>query len=161
MGACQTWGMTAPRYLLALEEARRGMDQQVADLSGVRDRAVTVLGIGGLAASFMGGLALKEDSSMGGWTWVVVIAFVLVAGLCVYTLWPRHFPVTQNPSKLVLKEETSGMTAEDMTRDLAIHIGRLYDDNRATLDRLMRFYCGAIVALLVEITALILNLWST
>jgi hypothetical protein len=46
--------MTAPpRYVLALEEARRSMDQQMADLSGVRARATTLLGVAGLSASFL------------------------------------------------------------------------------------------------------------
>jgi hypothetical protein len=57
-------------------------------------------------------------------------------------------------------EETEGATIDRMNRNLALYMGRMYDNNRATLNLLMRLYCGAVVALLVEITALILNLWS-
>lgn len=146
--------MTAPRYVLALEEARRGMDQQVADLSGVRDRAATVLGIGGLSASFMGGFAWREDASPSRWIWAAVPAFVLVAVLYVIILWPRRFPVTEKPVELVRWEETEGATVDGMNRNLALYMGRMYDNNRATLNLLMRLYCGAVAAVLVEITAL-------
>lgn len=136
------------------------MDQQVADLSGVRDRAVTVLGIGGLSASFMGGFAWREDAPPSRWIVCAAVGmFALVAVLCVLILWPRRFPVTQKPDVL-LDWETDGASTDDMNKDLALYMGRMYDNNRATLNRLMRLYCGAVVALLVEITALILNLWS-
>jgi hypothetical protein len=108
----------------------------------------------------VGGFTWREDAPPGRWIWAAVVAFVIVAVACVYILWPRRFPVTQNPSELVLKEETGGLSADDMTRDLAIYMGRMYDGNRSTLNRLMWVYCGAVVALLLEITALILNLWS-
>ena len=58
--SAQTVGMTdqsEPSCTLALEEARRGFDQLAGEVTAIRDRAVTTLGMGGLAASFLGGVA--------------------------------------------------------------------------------------------------------
>ncbi|NHC24124.1 hypothetical protein G6553_13205 [Nocardioides sp. IC4_145] len=53
-------GAPEPSYTLALEEARRGFDQLAGEVSDVRGRSVSLLGMGGLAASFLGGLTLPQ-----------------------------------------------------------------------------------------------------
>lgn len=90
-----------PSYTLALEEARRGFDQLAGEVSDVRNRSVSLLGMGGLAASFLGGLTLRNGAPVTAWTWVAVAAFVVLAALCAVVLWRRHFHVSQDPAVLV------------------------------------------------------------
>ncbi len=86
-----------PSYSLALEEGRRGFDQLAGEIDVLRNRAVSTLGMGGLAASFLGGLAIRDGAAVTCWTWLAVSAFVVLAVMCVATLWPRRFHITQTP----------------------------------------------------------------
>jgi hypothetical protein len=147
-------------YALALEEARRGFDQLAADVTMVRDRTVSTLGMGGLAASFVGGLAIRGGSDVSGWTWLAVTAFTTLAVLSVIVLWPRRFHVSQDPGKLVAWAEENGASAADMERDLALWLGKKYDENRPKVDWLGVIYTAAMVAFLIEIAALVLDLMS-
>jgi preprotein translocase subunit SecG len=147
-----------PRYTLALEEARRSMDQQMADLAGIRARATTLLGVAGLSASFLGGLALRDDPALSRYTWVAIGAFIAVTGVCLAILWPRAFRASRDPAKLVAWAELDDTSSDQMDRDLALWIGKQYDGNVNTLNRLMWLYCGAVVVLLIEIAALVLDL---
>jgi hypothetical protein len=151
--------MTAPpRYTLALEEARRSMDQQMADLSGVPSRATTLLGVAGLSASFLGGLALSDDAALTRYTWVAIGAFVAVTGVCLAILWPRSFWVSRDPAELVAWAELDDTSSDQMDRDLALWIGKQYDAHANAINWLMWLYCGAVAVLLIEIAALILDL---
>jgi hypothetical protein len=148
------------RYTLALEEARRGFDQLDAELARLRERASTALGIGALVASFLGGLAIRNGASLSLWTWLAISALVAVALLCFAILRPRRFRTSQDPAVLVGWAETEGVTLDAMERDLALRLAEQYDPNAKILDRLMWLYCGVVVALIVEISALVLDIWS-
>jgi len=147
-------------YALALEEARRGLDQQMTDLDGIRNRTGTVLGLAGLAASLIGGLTGQVAPEPSAWSWVAVSAFVGVAVLSVVILWPRKVRTTQDPKKLVTWAETDNVTADAMHRDLSLYMGTQYDGNWRTLHAMMWAYCAALVLLVVEIIALILDVRS-
>lgn len=149
-----------PNYSLALEEARRGFDELNAEVSVIRDRCVSILGMGGLAASFLGGLAIRDGADVSRWTWLAVIAFVALAGLCTFVLWPRRIYLTMHPGELVAWAEEDHASTSTMQRDLALWLGKAYDDNRPTVDRLSRLYTLAAMAFLVEIAALIYDLMS-
>lgn len=156
-------GVESPRpdFSLALEEARRTFDALSAELPALRSRATQVLGVGGLAASFLGGIALRGEQRLGSWGWVAVAAFTATAVLCLVILWPRRFYASPQPAQLVEWAERPDATTVEMTRDLALHMGEKYDANRTQLDRLSRFYCGAVVTLCAEIAAFIIDLWRT
>lgn len=147
-----------PSYTLALEEARRGFDQLAGEVSDVRNRSVALLGMGGLAASFLGGLTLRNGAPVTPWTWVAVAAFVVLAVLCAAVLWRRRFHVSQDPAVLVQWAEHHGASPTDMERDLALWLGKKYDENRVSVDRLGRLLSVASIAFLVEIAALIIAL---
>ena len=153
-------GSEPHRYTLALEEARRGFDQLDGELARVRERASAAMGIGALVASFLGGLGIRDGAALSRWTWLAIGAFVALALLCFAILWPRRFRTSQDPAKLVSWAEKDGVTLGEMERDLALHLGAQYDPNAKILDRLMWLYAGVVVALVVEISALVLNLWS-
>lgn len=149
----------AARYQLALEEARRGATQQWADLASMRGYALSVLGVAGLAASFLGGLAIRDGTEVSIFTWCAIVAFVAVAVLCVTVLWPRQFITTENP-QVIIKRWVDESSADNQTqsRALALFMAEHYDSNARTLNKLMRFYCAAIIALLIQILCLIVDL---
>lgn len=147
-----------PSYTLALEEARRGFDQLAGEVSDVRNRSVSLLGMGGLAASFLGGLTLRDGAPVTVWTWVAVAGFVVLAVLCAMVLWRRRFHVSQSPAVLVQWVEHHGASRSEMERDLALWLGRKYDENRVSVDRLGRLLSVASIAFLIEIAALIIDL---
>jgi hypothetical protein len=147
-----------PDYSLALEEARRGFDQLAAEVSDVRNRAVATLGMGGLSASFLGGLTLRNDAPITGWTWFAIAAFVALAVSCAGVLWRRRFHVSQHPRIIVAWAEQHEATRADMERDLALWLGKKYDDNRRSVDRIGRLLTIATGAFLIEISALLIDL---
>ena len=147
-----------PSYTLALEEARRGFDQLAAEVSDVRNRAVSLLGMGGLAASFLGGLTLRDEEAVTGWAWLAIAAFVVLAVICAMVFWRRRVHVSQHPTVLVQWTEHHGASRDEMERDLALWLGKKYDDNRVSVDRLGRLLGAATVAFLIEIVALLLDL---
>lgn len=150
-----------PSYTLALEEARRGFDQLAGEVSDVRNRAIATLGMGGLAASFFGGLAVRDGAPVTGWTWVAVAAFVASAVLCASVLFRRRFHVSQHPTVIVQWAEHHGATRSEMERDLALWLGQKYDENRSGVDRLGRLLSVATIAFLIEIAALVTDLLRT
>ena len=147
-----------PCYTLALEEARRGFDQLATEVSDVRNRAASLLGMGGLAASLLAGFTLRNEETLTGWAWLAVAAFVVLAVLCALVFWRRRFHVSQHASVLVQWAEHHGASQPDMERDLALWLGKKYDENRVSVDRLGRLLSVATVAFLIEIVALLLDL---
>lgn len=150
-----------PDYTLALEEARRSFDALSDELPALRTRTTQVLGLAGLAASFIGGLALRTDRGMNTWGWVAIAAFVVTAGLCAALLWPRRLYGPPDPAKLVEWAERSDTTMADMTRDLALHYSEKYDLNRDRLDRLSTIFCCVVIATCVEVVVFVVALWRT
>ncbi|KHL19557.1 hypothetical protein CLV56_3672 [Mumia flava] len=148
--------MSGSRYSIALDEGRRGLDSQIDDLKGTRDRATAFLGVAGVAAAFLGGL--RGDRPLGVATWVAVLAFLLVAAFTVMTLWPREMTVVQRPTTIVGWADDETNSTDDMERDLALHMSGHFDTNERTLDRLHKVTALGAVALLVEVTALVFDL---
>lgn len=147
-------------FSLALEEARRAFDALSDELPALRNRATQLLGVSGLAASFLGGLArVPASQPIGAWGWVAVLAFVATAAMCLRLLWPGRFHRGPQPSLLVDWAE-SGAPLPEMQRDLALHMQSKYKENRNNLDALSRLYSATVIALLVEITAFVIDLWS-
>lgn len=147
-----------PTYTLALEEARRGFDQLAGEVSEVRNRAIATLGMGGLAASFLGGLTLRKGAPVTGWTWLAVAAFVALAVLCATVLFRRRFHFSQHPKVMVQWAEHYGARHSEMERDLALWLGKQYDENRGSVDRLGLLLSFATLAFLIEIAALLIDL---
>jgi hypothetical protein len=152
---------TETEFSLALDEARRGFDGLSVELPALRNQATQVLGVAGLAAAFLGGLALADGQSLETWGWVAVGGFVATACLAMIILWPRRFYAAPDPARLVAWAETTGVTQSQMVRDLALYMGIKYDANRAILDRLSRLYSCTVFTMLVEIAAFIIDLWSS
>jgi hypothetical protein len=142
-----------PSYILALEEARRGFDQLAGEIDVIRNRAVSTLGMGGLAASLLGGLSIRDGVDLTGWTGAAVAAFVVLAALCVATLWPRRFHVTLHPGELVAWVEEDKGSSSETERDLALWLRKKYDQNRPKVDHIGWLSTAASAAFLVEVAA--------
>ncbi|WP_147414475.1 hypothetical protein [Rhodococcus rhodochrous] len=118
-------------YAIALEEARRSFDRLADEVTVVRDRIVSTLGMGGLAAAFVGGLAIRDGAKVSGWTWTAVTAFALLATLTAVALWPRRFHVSQSPEVLVGWIEEHQASPADVERDLALWLASGFRADRA------------------------------
>lgn len=150
-----------PDFSLALEEARRTFDALSDELPALRNRATQLLGVSGLAATFLGGLSrMPAGQPIGLWGWVAVVAFVVTAAMCLRLLWPGWFHRGPTPSELVKWAETPGASLPEMQRAMALHMQKKYGENRKKLDGLSRWYSATVVALFVEISAFVINLWS-
>ena len=150
----------APDYSLALEEARRGFDATSGELPALRTRATQLLGVSGLAASFVGGFGAASRQPPNGPGWAALGFFVVTAGLCLVLLWPRAFYDAPKPFQLVAWAETPDVTLKEMQKRLAEVMSEKNDANRERLDRLFMVYSWTVVALSLEIVALVLTVWS-
>ncbi len=146
------------RLSLALDEARRSLDQQKADLASVRDRAGALFAVGGLVTSLLGGLAIRDGAEMSGWTWLGVVAFVATVIAALLVLWPWPFKFAVRATALVGWMENQQADLDTMTRDLALWSDSARTHNQRTLDRLWTAYTVGAVLLLIEIVALMLDL---
>lgn len=149
--------MENTRFTVALEEARRGADAQVAALGSLRSQTAATVTTGGLCATFLGGIAGGFDFNV--WTGCAIAAFVILVGLAVRIAWPMKFRTSQDPATLVTWVETHEATQETQQRDLALHMGKQYDENESRLKNRQRMYCAALVALSVELVLLLIGLW--
>jgi hypothetical protein len=150
----------AGRYTLALAEAWRGLDKLDDELTRVRDRAGRLLTIGALAASFLGGLSLRDDAKLTGATRVGIGALCAVMVLSAVVLFPRRLYSTVDPDDLVFWGDDSSMTVDDMRRNLAIYLTRKYPHNRQVVETLTWLTVAAGVAMLIEVGAFVFDLRS-
>lgn len=154
-----------PSFALALEEARRGFDGLNDEFARVRARAASTLSIGGLSATFLGGLALRDkEAALSLWTGLAVVAFVALAATNVYVLWPRMMYSAIDPEKLIgwALGDADGGTARMkegwQTMYLARAIGEGYNRNLPRVRLLGKAYTWGIAALTLEISFLIADL---
>jgi hypothetical protein len=149
----------ADAYTVALDESRRAIDQQREDLRSIRDRAASLLTVAGIAAAFLGGLALRDEQArLGFWTFVAAFAFIGIAGIVIAILWPRSITFAQHPQTVVSWIEAYGADTSKVSRDLALHHGRHFDANRAVLEGLTVAYQVAVGLLPIELLALTFDL---
>ena len=148
----------AEKYALALDEARRALDRQAADLSSLRDRTTSLLGIGGTLASILGGLAIRDGAALHGWTYLAVGAFCALAVVSVLVLWPRRVSFAHDPARLIDAANVRDATNDDVVEHLARQMGHQYDGNSSTLDRLVVAFCFAVALFVIEVLALLVDL---
>jgi hypothetical protein len=133
---------------LALEEARRAIDNQVAALNELRARATTLTAAASLIVSFLGAQALSRS----GWTLVssaAVVGFLGTLAVTAHICWPRRDHWRFRTDVSVLLEDfaelprSDGLTAE---RHLAQSLQRAADSNAVRLDDLYRYFRVALFA---------------
>lgn len=156
-------------YTLALEEARRNFDSQAGQLADLRNRALALVGVGGLAASFIAGLsAAQPEAAQPGaaqpdglslWYIGALGAFLLIVAISMSIWWPRKLMTSQDPAILVEWAEMPAIDEQLMNRDMALHLDDQYEANKKIIDEMVNGFCVAIGLLFIEIVCLASGLW--
>jgi hypothetical protein len=145
-----------PAYQLVLEEARRSIDRQLDSLREVRQRAGNLIGYASVVAAALG-FSAADDLR---WPSIVaLIAFLVVAGAALYVLFPRTWHLDLRAQKIddwIGSADNEGI--EHMIRSLAMAHDENYAGNLVKVDRLHLAIMAAVVALVVEAIALVLQL---
>lgn len=147
----------ADRFAFALEEARRALDQQQADLNSLRDRAGNLLQFGGLAAGFIGALTLRGDAKATGWTYFGALVFFVLGVLVIAVLWPRYFTFT-NDATVMLDDDLWDREPDEIAEHLARYLVKHNDRNAKVIGRMMKCYTAAVIAFLAEMVVLLVDL---
>lgn len=150
--------MDLRRYGVAVEESRRGLDQQAADLESIRQRTTNLVVVGGLAATFLGGLAVRDEADVSAWTIAGAVSFAGVLVIVVATLWPREFEFTQRTNVLVGWAEQADVTMDGMERDLALYLSEQYGRNAKKLLWLVWLHTAGLILLVFEVAFLLIDL---
>jgi len=148
----------APKYVLALEEARRGSEAQRASLGAVRGQAGTTLSTAGLCATFLGGIRAHDHV-----TTPIVVAVVAFVGVVLLTGWILlpidKFRTTQDASVIVRWTDEHGASDDTQRQQLALAMTKQYGENAPRIAHRQRAYVAAMIFLAVELAALVIDLW--
>lgn len=157
-----------PLYEVAYDEAKRTIDDQSAELSNVRQRAVQYLAFVGTATAFLAGAVVK--SSLGGFAYytLAICASLLSFASIILVAWmlsPRTTPDWHKriDSKALvgrwIERQVPAPSRGQMLRDLSLH----YDDwrraNEETLTRIRKLYLASIVVGGCQIAVWSLLVW--
>jgi hypothetical protein len=147
--------MAAPKdYSLPLAEARRRLDGQLSIVDATRNRVISLLGLGGLLGTFVGGLgAIQEGAAMTPALWVAAGAFgvAVVAGLVILAPWKFHDGMRANP---IVGWVDDGHAIDMMQREIALRVEQQYEKNSVRVARLQFGLMVVVAALGVEFVAL-------
>lgn len=143
---------------LVLEEARAALAQQHADLSAVRSRTSTLLSFAALAAAFLGGLALRDDGPLRGWTYASSVAFAGVVLAVLYVNMPRTFTFSNDARTMLDDWDLDDRTSDDTARHLAGFLAQHVTENQPRLDKLNMAYVAATGFFVLEVAFLFLDL---
>jgi hypothetical protein len=139
-----------PRLRLVWEEARRGVELQVAQLDETRGRAVALITLSGAAAAITSA-SLKKGETPHGAALVTFAAFTLILLLGAFALAPRRgwrfFRRADHLlSGYIDHEQPAGIN--EMYRNLAKHLLDDFQDNDTRLRWIymgLRVACGLLV----------------
>jgi hypothetical protein len=147
-------------YALAFDEGVRSLARQESQLDGIRSRAGILLSAAAIATSFLGGRALDGDAPVS-WTWIAIACFGGLAGGALIILWPRRdWAFSASPGRIVgfYLEDDPPWTVPAIHRELALHMDRAYEVNRARLDHLIWAFRATSALLVLEVIAWVVNL---
>jgi hypothetical protein len=136
-------------FRLAYDEAVRALRGQAEALSGLRQRAGTVLATTLVVTSFFGGQALARGVTTNSTGWLAVVAFGVAGVLSVLVLFPADLTfATDIESVVELVERVS--PDEEPHRQLALALSRLYTTNSGRIALLLWIFRAAAISVLVE-----------
>lgn len=146
------------RLALVLEEARESMRTQQSDLQAVRTNSASLLSAAGLVAGLLAALLLREGATLGGWSYVTLSAFALMASLVVFIHWPRKV-IFSNDARVMLDEWDLKTRDDDSTTEYLA--GFLADNVKANQEKVNQMTLAFAIILglfIVEILALFIDL---
>lgn len=148
---------TADGYALALEEARRALDEQERAVAHLSTRAGMMLSAGAIVTSFLGGPVLARGD-LGPATWIALAAFAAHGVATLSILRPRHewqFALLPAPliAEYVEPIEHAPPPAHGIRRDIALHMGDSAEQNQRMLEELAKGFNTTYVLLAIEVLA--------
>jgi hypothetical protein len=145
-------------YELAFREAIRALCDQAVARESLTTGAGLLLSAAAIATSLLGGAALDDGPSPLSWT--AIAAFVLLGLGVVLILWPnRDDTQFARPGALVQTYADPGsIDLWIVHRDLALHLDRSCQANRAYLYRLIITFRGCSALLFIEIILWVVDL---
>jgi hypothetical protein len=159
-------------YEIAYDAATRAVADQRARLNDVRGRAATLLSAAAIVTSFIGARALDDqrvlasgeaitDRSLQGWEIAGIAAFIALAAMTIAVLLPWSGWTFRLGARNLVRDYADGpdaATADEMQRDLALHLDGHYDRNEARMERLFWAFRIAAVLLAFEVVAWLIDL---
>ena len=136
-------------FRLAYDEAVRAVRAQAETLSGIRQRAGTVLAASVVVTAFFGGQAVARGAAPSSTGWLAVVAFVLTGALSVAVLFPADPNVSTDVeavAALAARESGQG----EPFREVALMLWGQCRANSGRIARLQWVFRAAAVGLLVE-----------
>jgi hypothetical protein len=150
----------ADGYAVALDEARRALDQQERAVAQLSTRAGFLISAAAVVTSVLGGPALAH-TNVDAAAWGAIGAFVALTGAVLAVLRPRQtweFALHPAPLIEVLVDSASGPGPLDLRRELALHMGASIDHNAREIGTLTKTFHIASVLLAVEIVAWVVSI---
>jgi hypothetical protein len=126
-------------YALALEEARRALDEQDRAVAELRARAGTVISAATIATSFLGAPFVTAED-LGPATWIAIMAFVFLSFATLALLWPRWQLEFGLRAASIIDSYVEPLVGKPATsprlrRNLALHMDQSAELNRARISR--------------------------
>jgi hypothetical protein len=152
----------ADGYALALDEARRALDEQERAVAHLSTRAGMLLSAAAVVTSLLGGPVLARGS-LDVAAWVAVAAFVAHGVTAVSVLRPRRsFEFAYHPAGLIA-EYIEPVTREPLAagrlhRELALQMCGSIDRNRVELEAMATSFTASGVLLAIEILAWVVSI---
>ncbi len=150
-----------PRGELVYAEAIRALDQQVASLADIRDRAGILLSAASIATSFFAALVIRKGEGLMVLAGFAIAAFLFVVAVCVTLLAPRgHWAFRFEVSALVKNclEAKPPPSLARMHHDLSKQMDESANENEAKLNRMLKWFRWAGVGLGIEVAFWIADL---
>lgn len=146
------------RLGLVLEESRATLRQQQSDLQAFRSQAGSLLSFAGLAAGVLGGLAIRDDAPLHGWTYAAAGCFAAVVLLVLFVLMPREFTFSNNAATMLTEWDLETRSEDDTAKHLAQWLAKHADRNQPKIDWMGRAYSAAMLGFVAELVFLFLDL---
>lgn len=146
----------APAFDLLLEEARRSIDRQSDRVQHVRERAVGLVGFGSVVAAALG---FDTGNELGAAGCVALGAFVVVAAVGLFVLYPRRFEFELSARRMdEWFDDPANIGVHHMLHSAAVLHDEHRERNHEKLARLQSAIALGVLALSIETIALVIRL---
>jgi hypothetical protein len=139
---------------IMLDESRRSLDSQRADLNNVKARASTLLGVSGLILPLASALAINDMDQA--FIILALMAFLAAVAYAAYVLWP-HKLTFEIPTDLLIEARDRAESTEHYLRSVAATLGSYREVNIPMMRSLTGAYMATGLFVGLEIVALALG----
>jgi hypothetical protein len=139
-------------YALALEEARRALDEQERAAAQLSTRAGLLISTSAIVTSFLGGPVLARGA-LDLPAWIAIAAFIGLCAAVLKILWPRRdWEFAVHPAYLA-----AGRPRGELVRTLTVYLGMSITRNEKELDRMLTILNIGSVCLAIQIVAWVVS----